>query len=91
MMAVQARCREFADAQSIEAPAAARSCGDQLDVGDASMNTTVASNAWGEIIHHETEGILELRWLPVKMTDGAFKATLALQRWKPSGYGRRFY
>jgi hypothetical protein len=64
--------------QAIEAPAAARSCGNQLDLGDASMNTTVASNAWGEIIHHETEGILELRWLPVKMTDGAFKATLAL-------------
>jgi len=42
------------------------------------MNTAVASNAWGEIIHHETEGILELRWLPVNMTDGAFKATLAL-------------
>ena len=42
------------------------------------MNTTVASNAWGEIIHHKREGILELRWLPVKMTDGAFKATLAL-------------
>jgi hypothetical protein len=44
--------------QAIEAPAAARSCGDQFDVGDASMKTTVASNAWGEIIHHETEGIL---------------------------------
>src|ERR1700736_1418578 len=29
-------------------------------------------------IHHEADGILELRWLPAAMTDGAFKATLAL-------------
>ena len=42
------------------------------------MSKTVATNAWGEIIHHANDGILELRWLPVKMTDGAFKATLAL-------------
>jgi hypothetical protein len=42
------------------------------------MSKTVAGNAWGEIIHHEGDGILELRWLPAKMTDGAFKATLAL-------------
>jgi len=42
------------------------------------MSKTVAVNAWGEIIHHEGDGILELRWLPAKMTDGAFKATLAL-------------
>jgi len=42
------------------------------------MSATVASNDWGEIIHHETDGILELRWLPTKMTDAAFKATLAL-------------
>jgi hypothetical protein len=42
------------------------------------MGSTLASNTWGEIIHHEPDGILELRWRPVKMTDGAFKATLAL-------------
>jgi hypothetical protein len=42
------------------------------------MGKTVAANTWGEIIHHEGDGILELRWLPAKMTDGAFKATLAL-------------
>jgi hypothetical protein len=42
------------------------------------MSTTLASNAWGEIIHHPNDGILELRWLPTKMTDAAFKATLAL-------------
>jgi hypothetical protein len=42
------------------------------------MSTTLAKNAWGEIVHYPTDGILELRWLPVKMTDAAFKATLAL-------------
>jgi hypothetical protein len=46
--------------------------------GELQMSSTLASNAWGEIIHHETDGILELRWLPARMTDGAFKATLAL-------------
>jgi PhnB protein len=35
-------------------------------------------NDWGVIVHHEADGILELRWLPGAMTDGAFKATLAL-------------
>jgi hypothetical protein len=38
----------------------------------------VANNVWAELIHHANNGILELRWLPVKMTDGGFKATLAL-------------
>ena len=42
------------------------------------MSSVVTRNAWGEIIHHEGDGILELRWLPTAMTDGAFKATLAL-------------
>ena len=42
----------------------------------------VASNAWGEIVHHEAERILELRWLPVEMTDNGFKATLALYAWQ---------
>jgi hypothetical protein len=46
------------------------------------MSATLASNAWGEIIHHAADGILELRWLPTKMTDGAFKATLALFAWQ---------
>ena len=46
------------------------------------MSTTVVSNAWAEIIHHQTDSILELRWLPSKMTDGAFKATLALLAWE---------
>ena len=46
------------------------------------MSSKVAENAWGEIIHHESEGILELRWLPGEMTDGAFKATLALFVWE---------
>jgi PhnB protein len=35
-------------------------------------------NDWSVILHHETDSILELRWLPAAMTDGAFKATLAL-------------
>ena len=42
------------------------------------MNCILANNVWGEIIHHSSDGILELRWLPTAMTDGAFKATLAL-------------
>src|SRR5258708_40146728 len=46
------------------------------------MSATLASNAWGEIVHHESDGILELRWLPAAMTDGAFKATLALFAWE---------
>ena len=46
------------------------------------MSSKVASNEWGEIIHHEADDILELRWLPSKMTDGAFKATLALYAWQ---------
>jgi len=35
------------------------------------MSATPASNAWGEIVHHESDGILELRWLPTAMTDGS--------------------
>ena len=46
------------------------------------MSSTVATNEWGEIIHHEADRILELRWLASKMTDGAFKATLALYAWQ---------
>jgi hypothetical protein len=46
------------------------------------MSSVVASNAWSEIIHHDTDRILELRWLPTKMTDAAFKATLALFVWE---------
>ena len=42
------------------------------------MSETVGNNAWAELIHHTHDGVLELRWLPVKMTDGGFKATLAL-------------
>ena len=42
------------------------------------MSSKLAANVWGEILHHEADGILELRWLPGQMTDGAFKATLAL-------------
>ena len=46
------------------------------------MSAILAGNAWGEIVHHESDGILELRWLPTAMTDGAFKATLALFAWE---------
>jgi hypothetical protein len=53
------------------------------------MSVTIAANAWGTIIRHEADSILELRWLPAAMTDGAFKATLALfaheaERLRPS-------
>lgn len=43
-----------------------------------SMTKDLARNAWAAIIHHESDGILELRWLPSTMTDNAFKATLAM-------------
>ena len=46
------------------------------------MNSKVTGNAWSEMVHHESDGILELRWLPTEMTDGAFKATLALFVWE---------
>ena len=46
------------------------------------MSAKVATNAWGEILHHDADGVLELRWVPSKMTDGAFKATLALFAWE---------
>jgi hypothetical protein len=46
------------------------------------MSSMLVSNTWGEIIHREADDILELRWLPGKMTDGAFKATLALFAWE---------
>src|SRR6516162_598543 len=54
-----------------------------------SMSSTVASNAWAEIVHHASDGILEERWLPGQMTDGAFMASLALlaleaERLRPS-------
>jgi hypothetical protein len=42
------------------------------------MSPELARNAWGIILHHVQDGIVELRWLPGQMTDGAFKATLAL-------------
>jgi hypothetical protein len=46
------------------------------------MSSKLAGNRWGEILHDEADGILELRWLPGEMTDGAFKATLALYAWE---------
>jgi hypothetical protein len=46
------------------------------------MTSKLVGNGWGEILHHEADGILELRWLPGEMTDGAFKATLALYAWE---------
>jgi len=44
------------------------------------MPTELVNNAWGMIIHHPDDQLLELRWLPstATMTDGGFKATLAL-------------
>lgn len=54
------------------------------------MSAKVAGNAWGEILHHESDGTLELRWFPGKMTDGAFKATLALLAWEAEKLRPRF-
>lgn len=44
------------------------------------MPTELVRNPWGIILRHEGDLLLELRWLPstATMTDGAFKATLAL-------------
>jgi hypothetical protein len=43
-----------------------------------------ARNPWSIILHHEEDRVLELRWLPATsaMTDGGFKATLALFVWE---------
>jgi len=46
------------------------------------MATEIARNAWGVIVHHPDDGVLELRWLPSAMTDNAFKATLARYAWE---------
>ena len=53
------------------------------------MSSTVASNAWAEIFHHASDAILEERWLPGQMANGAFIASLALlaleaERLRPS-------
>ena len=45
------------------------------------MSSKLVDNASGEILHHKADGIPELRWLPVEMTEGAFKATVALFAW----------
>lgn len=44
------------------------------------LPTELARNLWGVVLHHKEDRILELRWLPstASMSDGAFKATLAL-------------
>src|SRR5947207_3081117 len=47
------------------------------------MASKLAGNHWGEILHHPADRILELRWLPVTMSDGGFKATLALLSFGP--------
>ena len=54
------------------------------------MSSRLVSNDWGEIIHHEADRILELRWLPSQMTDGGFKATLALFAWEAEKFRPRF-
>jgi len=48
------------------------------------MSAQVTSNAWGRIVHHRSENVLELVWLPTtaSMGDGGFKATLALFAWQ---------
>src|ERR1700746_23409 len=53
------------------------------------MSDEVAKNKWCVILHHASDGILEERWLPGEMTEGAFKASLALwaleaERLRPS-------
>ena len=48
------------------------------------MSAQVANNTWGSIVHHKSEDVLELVWLPAtaSMGDGGFKATLALLAWQ---------
>jgi len=43
------------------------------------MSSERARTAWGIILHHAQDGIVELRWLPGQMTDGAFKAVETLE------------
>src|SRR5262249_5768270 len=48
------------------------------------MSAQVANNAWGTIVHHQGQDTLELVWSPATatMSDGGFKATLALFAWQ---------
>jgi hypothetical protein len=46
------------------------------------MVSRVSGNTWGEILHHQSQSILELHWVPGDMTDGGFMATLALYAWE---------
>ena len=40
--------------------------------------TEIGRNLWGVILHHEDWRTLELRWLPVDMSDADFKETITL-------------
>jgi hypothetical protein len=40
--------------------------------------TEIGRNPWGVILNHESWRTLELRWLPVDMSDADFKETIAL-------------
>ena len=42
------------------------------------MTSKLAANDWCEILLHADKKVLELRWLPAEMSDGAFKASIAL-------------
>jgi hypothetical protein len=44
------------------------------------LPSELARNPWGVVLQHQEDRIVELRWLPTtaSMSDGAFKATLAL-------------
>jgi hypothetical protein len=42
------------------------------------MATELVRNDWAVILHHPDANLLELRWLPASMSDGAFMATLCL-------------
>jgi len=48
------------------------------------MSKELVANPWSVIIHHEEDGILELRWRAATagMTDGGFMATLCLFAWE---------
>ena len=45
------------------------------------MASTLVSNPWCEMLHHEADDVVEMRWLPATMNDAAFKASLALLAW----------
>jgi hypothetical protein len=49
-----------------------------MAMAEQAQPVEVARNPWGVILYHQGWQTLELRWLPVEMSDADFKETLGL-------------